>query len=113
MVNYCFKLKCIFLWFDLNYFEFFISPQIYEEIQNVLEKHDDVINHETIGEMVLLEAALSENLRMYGPITENDRYGVCQQFISMQIDIQNVNIFLCNNLLFFMNVIQLWLSTEN
>jgi hypothetical protein len=51
----------------------FFSQKIYEEILNVLEKHDDVINHETIGEMVLLEAALSENLRMFGPITENDR----------------------------------------
>ena len=63
----------IYEW-TLNVFQFQSPIQIHEEIQNVLDKYDGVINHETIGDLTLLEAAINENLRMFGPVIENDRH---------------------------------------
>ncbi len=53
---------------------FFIFEKLYEEIENVLEKHDGQINHKTINEMHFLEAAILENLRMCGPVNQSGRY---------------------------------------
>ncbi len=39
-----------------------------DEIQEVKDRHNGVINHDTIGDMEFLEAAISETLRLMPPI---------------------------------------------
>ena len=46
---------------------------IYEEISEVMENNGGVIDHETINQMEYLDAALQENLRLNGPVTNHFR----------------------------------------
>ncbi len=55
-----------------------VQEKIYEEIVSVAEANDGVIDHETIGQMVYLEAAVDENLRLCPPVT---RYLLNESFI--------------------------------
>ena len=44
-----------------------VQDRVYEEVKDVMARHDGNINHETIEEMEYLEATISENLRMNPP----------------------------------------------
>lgn len=50
-----------------------VQDKIVEEISQVLEEHNGRIDHETIGHMPYLEAAVDENLRLCPPVTRLDR----------------------------------------
>ena len=51
-----------------------IQQTIFEEICEVMERHDGKIDHETINDMEYLDAALQENLRINGPVTLHFRF---------------------------------------
>jgi len=44
-----------------------------QEVDEITEKFDGVVNHETIADMPYLDACIKENLRMFAPIARNDR----------------------------------------
>ncbi len=46
---------------------------VYAELRDLLERHDGRIDHETIAELNLMEAAIKEDLRLMGPITRQER----------------------------------------
>lgn len=50
-----------------------VQEKLYGEIKEVLEEHDGRVDHETIGELKYLEAAIQEDLRLLGPITLHAR----------------------------------------
>ena len=45
-----------------------IQERVYEEVRDVMERHDGKIDHETIIDMEYLEATVNETLRMMPPI---------------------------------------------
>jgi len=58
-------------------FHFVIQERVYEELQDVVSSNDGKIDHETISQMHYLEAAINENLRICGPVTDSVR--LCSQ----------------------------------
>ncbi|CAB0005804.1 unnamed protein product [Nesidiocoris tenuis] len=49
------------------------QDRIYEEIKSVVSKHDGVLTTESVGELKLLDYALSETLRIHPPAVGTDR----------------------------------------
>nr|APH81393.1 cytochrome P450 CYP3027C1 [Tigriopus kingsejongensis] len=50
-----------------------IQERLYEELQDVIDKFDGRIDHESIQEMEYLEACIQENLRRNGPVADQVR----------------------------------------
>lgn len=44
------------------------QEKLHEEINETIENHNGKLDHDTIGDMEYLDAALSENLRLNGPV---------------------------------------------
>ena len=50
-----------------------IQERLYQEIQDTLEKHDGKLDHDTISEMVFMDAVIQENLRINSPVLLHSR----------------------------------------
>ena len=50
-----------------------VQERLYDEVQEALEAHNGRLDHETIGDLTYLEAAINENLRRNGPVTMHFR----------------------------------------
>lgn len=50
-----------------------IQQRLYEEIQSTLEKHGGKLDHDTISDMVFMDAIIQENLRLNGPVNVHVR----------------------------------------
>jgi len=50
-----------------------VQERTYQEVKEVLERHNGKIDHETVGEMEYLEAVIMENLRMHTPVLAHIR----------------------------------------
>ena len=50
-----------------------VQERLFQEIRSAMEKNGGRIDHEAIAEMPYLEAALEENMRINGPVTEQIR----------------------------------------
>ena len=46
-----------------------IQERVYEEVRDVMERHDGKMDHETLKEMAYFEAAIHESLRVLPPVT--------------------------------------------
>ena len=50
-----------------------VQEKVYQEVMEVMERHDGKLDHETISDMDYLEAAVNETLRMSGSIVGHYR----------------------------------------
>ena len=50
-----------------------VLDRLLEEVDEVVERCDGVVDHETISDMAWLEACIKENLRLCGPVARIDR----------------------------------------
>jgi len=50
-----------------------VQETLIEEVDDVLEAHDGKVDHETITDMPYLEACIKEALRIFPPVSRNDR----------------------------------------
>ena len=62
-----------------------MQEKLHWEISEVLSKHSGQINHETIADMVYLDAILAENLRIFPPVIVQNRICVKDCEVSIQI----------------------------
>ncbi len=69
-----------------------MQEKLHREISDVLSEHSGRIDHETIVDMVYLDAVLAENLRMFPPVIMHNR--VCVKDCQVIIEI-----LYCGNLL--------------
>jgi cytochrome P450 len=54
-----------------------VQDRVYKEVNDVMDRHNGKINHETIEEMEYLEATINENLRLHSPVVVHLR--VCNK----------------------------------
>lgn len=50
-----------------------MQQKLYEDIQNSMEKHGGKLDHDTILDMVYMDAVIQENLRINGPLALHSR----------------------------------------
>jgi len=50
-----------------------VLKTLLEEVDDITEKFNGQVDHETITDMPFLEACIKENLRMFAPVSRNDR----------------------------------------
>lgn len=50
-----------------------VQEKVFEEVKEVMERHDGKIDNETIKDMPYLEAVFAEDLRLSGPVLFHSR----------------------------------------
>ena len=50
-----------------------VLETLLQEVDEIVERFDGVVNHDTISDMPYLEACIKENLRLCGPVARMDR----------------------------------------